>query len=407
MNILYILQQSVYDKEGKWTTADSNINIMVGILRELSRKRKKWKFYVLIDRLKKFRDLKSYLDLIEAENVKFIPFPFIVNAFLNRYNFCVREFEKVAKSIGKIDIVWNNITELTRNIKTYFYFRQKYLPKFITCCYWLDLPYLNQSKVPKEVTYFWRQLDGFECSDLCVFTCKSTLNAFMKHLTLIFKDTFLLKDFRSKTTIWDFGYSENEILKYKPKKREIPNKRTILFLNRLSEINYTHHIEFIEAIKLLSRKRNDFQVIFTNPSMKVSFKQLKKIVPNLFIYKEDVLSREEYVKLLWWGDISVHLFEKELYGGCSFREAIEADNIPVALPIYEYARILGDSYPFYIKNISPEEIADVLDTILNCLNICNFRGTKSFSEIKIRNYESSFEKVSNKVILDIESLFES
>jgi len=404
MNILYILQQSVYDKEGKWTTADSNINMMVGILRELSKKRKKWKFYVLIDKLKKFRDLKSYLDLIEAENVKFVPFSFFVNAFLNRYNFCVREFEKVARSIGKIDVIWNNITEFTRNIKTYFYFRQGYLPKFITCCYWLDLPYLNQSKVPREVTYFWRQFDGFECSDLCVFTCKSTLEAFKNHLILLFRDTFL-SDLNLKTTIWDFGYSKDEILKYKPKEREIPNKKTILFLNRLSKINYTHHIEFIEAIKILKSRRNDFQVVFTNPSMKVSFKYLKRVVPNLFVYKEDVLTREEYVKLLWQGDISVHLFEKELYGGCSFREAIEANNIPITLPIYEYARILGKSYPFYLKNITPQEIANVLNTVLDSFDICDFRGTGSFLEIKMRNYESSFEKVSNKVIMDIEKLF--
>jgi len=403
MNILYILQQSIYNKNKKWISSDSNIQMMRGILSELIEKTD-WNFYVLIAELENFADIKDYKEIFDNERVHFIPYKFPVDAFLLRQHFNTTEFDLLFRyGLPKIDIIWNNIAEISRNIKTYLKFNVKDNIKLITCCYWLDTPMIKgQNKVDIDISYDWRQFDGFECSDLCVFTCKSTFNAFLNNAKLKFNNKFI-KKIANKSTIWDFGYSIKELNQYKVS--NVFEKPTIMFLNRLSEINYTKHMEFIKAINRLAKKRSDFQVVFTNPSMKVDFEELNKSVSNIFLYSTKPLNREQYIKLLWGGVISVHLYTKELYGGCASREAIECNNIIVTPKVFEYRQILGENYPFYVKPGISEEYKD-LDKILNKAldGYKNFIKSNKFKQILERNRNSSFEKISNRVIKDIKGL---
>lgn len=394
MNILYILQQSIYNNVGKWLTADSNIQMMRGIISELLEKKQDWHFYILIGRLEDFADITSYSEIIDNERVHFISYNFPVDAFLNRQHFNCIEFDEMFKKLPKIDIVWNNITELSRNIKTYLYYK-KYNAKLITTCFWLDAPLIGQEKVPQSISYDWRQFDGFECSDLVVFTCQSTKDAWEYNAQLKFKCK--IGDILSKSTIWDFGFSAKELNKTENDHYNKFDKKTILFLNRLSGINYTHHEEFIEALKILKTIRDDWQVIFTNPSQKISWQTLKETVPNIFIPCTQY-DRKTYKQLLWTGDISVHLYDTELYGGCAHREAIYCDNIVITPQVYEYKRIQGNNYPFYISEITPKEIAKKLNIALINLNYF------SMGEVKKRNYESSFEYISDTVIKSIEGI---
>jgi len=80
MNILYILQQSIYNKNKKWISSDSNIQMMRGILSELIEKTD-WNFYVLIAELENFADIKDYKEIFDNERVHFIPYKFPVDAF--------------------------------------------------------------------------------------------------------------------------------------------------------------------------------------------------------------------------------------------------------------------------------------------------------------------------------------
>lgn len=399
MNILYILQQSIYDKDGKWKTADSNINMMVGMLKNVTKLKPDWNFYILIGKLKDFSDISSYDEIFQHPNVHFIEYAFPVNAFYNRQHFDVKAFEKMWKKLPKMDVVWNNITELSRNIKTFLHFRDE-TPKLVTTCYWLDAPEIGQEKVPTDISYDWRQFDGFECSDLVVFTCESTFKAWKKNAKNKFKKDYINK-IVEKSTIWDFGFSFEE-LSENIQDGDKFDKKTILFLNRLSSINYTHHEEFIEALKILKGIReDDWQVVFTNPSQKIPWDDLRREVPNLYIYSEDTLNREEYFQLLHISDISVHLFEKELYGGCAHRESLASFNLTVTPKVYEYKRIQGNKYPFYIKELSSQEIAKKLNRALDSISYVESDG---FLRILERNAHSSFETVGKKVVKDIEGM---
>jgi len=404
MNILYILQQSIYNNNGKWLTGDSNIQMMRGVLRELIKKTD-WNFYVLIADIKDFANIKSYKEIFEHKRVHFIPYDFPINAFLLRQNFNVNSFDSLFKKLPKIDIVWNNISEISRNIKTFLKYYVGRDIKLITCCYWLDTPMIKgQEKIDKTVSYDWRQFDGFECSDLVVFTCKSTLKAFIKNAKRKFNNNFINKILK-KSTIWDFGYSIKELNENKTKNKF--TKKTIMFLNRLSDINYTHHKEFIVAVNKLSKKREDFNVVFTNPSMKIKFEDLEKNVRNIYLYSTNSLTRKKYIELLWRGCISVHLYTKELYGGCASREAIECNNIIITPKVYEYRRILGEDYDFYISPGSNNEYKNLYKVLSKALDrYDDFIISDYFKNIKERNRESSFEYISNIVKSDIEKLYE-
>jgi len=401
MNILYILQQSIYDLDRKWLTADSNIEMMRGIILKLLEKTD-WSFYILIGKLSDFGNIRSFDEIIDTKKypgrVNFIEYNFPVDAFINRQNFDAFEFKRILFSLPKIDIIWNNITELSRNIKTCLYY-WNYDCKIVTSCYWLDCPYINEPKVPIEISYFWRQFDGFECSDLVTFTCDSTKKAFIEHSNKIFAKSFV-DSIMAKSVVFDFGFNAFEIQQFCVEENEEPP--IILFLNRLSEINYTRHKEFIEAIKLLYRKRKDFKVVFTNPSKKFSWDYLRENVPNLFIIKQDVLNREEYINLLWKSLISVHLYELERYGGVAHREAIATNNIVITPKCNEYLRIQGDDYPYYVNYVTGQNLAWKLHFALNTGK--DFLKTNKFKEIKQRNFYSSYEMNVDLVINSFSSL---
>jgi len=397
INILYILQQSIYNKEGKWLTADSNINMMVGILNRLTRCNPDLHVYVLIDYIENFADLNRYEDIMDDPQVHFVSYPFVVDAFLNRQHFDVKMFDLLFNHLPHIDIVWSNITEQSRNIKTYLHYK-KHDAKLITCCYWLDTPMIGEPKVPEEIAYMWRQFDGMECSDICVFTCPSTKEAFFQNAKQVFNKSFI-KKIAAKSVIWDFGYSECEALDHERPKLEKP---TILFLNRLSDINYTHHHEFISAVNALYEQRQDFQVVFTNPSQKADWEGLKKLVPALHIHNNgQPLTRKEYFGLLWGSKISFHGYTLERYGGCAHRESIYCRNITITPKVFEYERIQGKHYPYYVKN-DFSNLMEVMNKALDTYK--DFFESDMPRQIRIRNGQSAFENVAKVVVNDIKRL---
>lgn len=398
MNILYIVQQSIYNNEGKWTEADSNIRIMSMVISQLIKKTD-WNFWVLIAPLKDFCDLGSYNDLwfegFPKDRVKFIQYPFVVNAFLNRQNFCVEAFMNYVFGVAKFDIIWNNIIELTRNIKT-LYWNYKIRPRIISCNYWMDCPIIDESKVPEEISYDWRQFDGAYASDLIPFTSNETKSAFFRNAAGKFNIKFLDQIFE-KSTVWDFGFSTTELDYYKIKTDEKLCKKVILFPNRLSGINYTHHLEFIQAIKNLSEMRDDFYVVFTNPSQKISWDKLRRDVPNLLVVGEETLNRKEYIELLWGSDIVVSLYTIERYGGCANTEAIYCDCIPVMTRFGEYIRRVSLDYPLFVEK-DFGNLVEILNTALD--SSPNNTGILKDTLIS----ESSIESVWKKVKKDVDKM---
>ena len=392
MNILYILQQSIYGNDGKWKSSDSNINMMVGLFESL-RQTSRWndlQIDVVIGKLSDFSDISSFDELFKDERVKFIECNFPVDAFTNRQHFDVYFWKPLIDK--DCDIIISNITEQSRNLKTLIETSKK-KTKLITQCFWIDCPTIGEAKVPESYSYDWRQIDGYECSDLCVFTCESTKEAFNENARNKIFGCYI-DNIMDKSVIWDFGFSVTEAEKYRVDK-PLKDKKTILFLNRLSGINYTRHIEFIEAINKISKYRKDFEVVFTNPSGKIEDEWLKENCANVKLINSP-LSRKDYWELLYTSDISFHGYTTERMGGCANTESIYCSNIVVMPQVYEYARRGGEAYPFYIdQNINSENIACVLNKALNSNNY-------NTSNMQQRNLDSSFEGQSEAIL---DSLF--
>jgi glycosyltransferase involved in cell wall biosynthesis len=419
MNILYILQQSIYNNETppKWLTLDSNINMAVGAITNILKLRPDWHFHVLIAPLSDFANIESYDEIASHPNVHFIPYPFPVNAFLNRQHFDTAQFGSVIKGLSEsgvaIDVVWNNITELTRNIKTWFFCHKQYpTPKFITCCYWLDCQEIaGQSKVDSSIAYQWRQFDGFQCSDLAAFTCGSTRSAFFENgrRALGLENKYLSTIFES-STIWDFGYSAGEIERFRAdpqvwqlqkELRDAANGAPIVvFLNRMSDNNYTRHLEFIAAVNLLAETVRDYRVVFANPSQKIPWERLEQSTTNVLKWRDRALTRQEYFALLMTADVSVHLYENELYGGCAHREAVHAGAKIVCPRVNEYAQIHGPNWPWYC-DVTPQSIAEAIGSAINNTNSND--NSKLLESARQNCYNmSAFENVASQVVADIE-----
>jgi len=397
MNILYIVQQSVYNNNNKWISADSNLIMVAGIVDQLLEKTD-WNIDIMIAPIDKFSDIIDYNQLLirSSNKIKFIVRDSPISAFTNRYHFDANFFYNILKE-GNYDIIINNIIELTRNIKTVCYELKQY-PKIIVSNYWIDCPLINEEKVPLDISYDWRQIDGAECADLVTFTCPSTKCAFLNNCDLRINSKVAL-DISKKSTIWDFGFSAYELNKYRnivfPETKS--TIKMILFPNRLSMINYTHHEEFIEAVNNLYEKRQDFRVVFTNPSQKISWGWLKDNVKSLYCFTEKSLSRGQYISLLWNSDIIVSLYTIERYGGCANVEGIYCEAYPVMTNFGEY--------PFRAQGTVPLVKIDLsnLEEVLNiALNDCK---KQSLNNIKLRKdlvfNSSSYEKVSDKVINDV------
>jgi len=411
VKILYVLQQSIYKEkpEPKWLIADSNINMAVGLISTILKKKSDWKFDVLIGRLGDFDDITTYDDILKHNNVRFIPFDFPVSAFINRQHFNAHAWKTLLENT-EYDIIINCTPELSRNIRTLIgNMNYKNMPKLITQCFWMDCPEIGEQKVNREFSYDWRQFDGYECSDLCVFTCPSTKAAFFDNAKHKFNHKYL-DAIGKKSVIWDFGFSSHEILeKSTITSKQIQefkdkNKKRILFLNRLSGINYTHHLEFIDALKILKMQRDDFEVTFTNPSKKVNIEKFD--VPNLVIENNgNPLTREQYWNLLMKASISVHLFTVERYGGCALRESIATGNIPVVANCFEQARIV--EHPNLLVDLFGDSVSiDSLVAALNfALDTCD--GTELdalLDTLYDNNVYSSFEYSALFAINNIEYL---
>lgn len=393
MKILYVLQHSIFGNDNKWKSADSNVNMMIGFFKALKQTSRWHDLYidVVIANIKDFSDIKSYDELFKDNHVRYIEYDFPVNAFLNRQHFNVYFWKQLIEN--NYDIIINNITEQSRNIKTLIEVAGK-KTKLVTQCFWMDCPEIGEPKVPTSYSYDWRIFDGYECSDLCVFTCDSVIRAFAENALHKFNKKYLRKII-GKSAIWDFGFSTLEAREYRVAKQK-NKKAVILFLNRLSMINYTHHKEFIEAINNIAKQRDDFEVIFTNPSEKFTNKWLKENCANVKLLRHP-LNREEYWELLYRSDISVHLFTVERYSGCGLRESIQAENITIVADCFEQKNLID--FPELRVPVSEGSIcvADLEKALNYALD--NPQLVKDFAKIrKINILRCSFETQADHIL---------
>lgn len=145
------------------------------------------------------------------------------------------------------------------------------------------------------------------------------------------------------TTVWPLSYDADS-----PCDANRFRDVDILFVQRCSASNYTHHEEFLRTLPLLQQTGR--RVVFTDVT-----RYLRKTHPDLAYLEyttpdtfQDYLERSKVV-------VSFH---NTLYGGESIRHACRAGATPVVLCTPAYVEMCGSNYPHFVYELSPQSIYD-------------------------------------------------
>jgi hypothetical protein len=131
----------------------------------------------------------------------------------------------------------------------------------------------------------------------------------------------------AKTTVWPMVYDREGLETRMP---EDPATTDILFVQRCSQNNYTHHLEFIQAIQILREQMSwTGTVTFTDPTHYLEMTASPEVKQWARFAHAD--TRYEYARLLRTSKIAVAMMTDDLHGGVAIREAIVTGCIPVLL----------------------------------------------------------------------------
>jgi len=360
---LWIPQLATVDKiTGKTIiNADSNITIMNGVINKLH---EEFVFYVLLPEQEKCNCLHSEAISEHAYILNSLNAP--IHSFALRYDFNFNEMMDIITT-SQPDIIVNNTPSLTRNIKAVAYLA-KNKAKIISFLHFLDHP--EENKVPCEVSYFIRQMEGILCADKAVFQsytvaekAMQALNTYLPDMKHLLNPLIDAEGDHLHYDIWNATYSQDAINKYQGEKQF--DKKTIVFPNRLSSTNYSNHLRFFEAIRNISKTRNDFQVIVNNPTKYMSYIEIEKVCPNLLVLNNgELLDTKQYFEMLWEADIGVALFTQEGHGGVSSKEFQAAGCLSVFPKVNEYQHLMPSDYQGFCKS-DLSNLEDALNCVLD------------------------------------------
>lgn len=155
---------------------------------------------------------------------------------------------------------------------------------------------------------------------------------------------YVAKSVVAQVSVWPLAFDDGDVAWRHTCERDVD----VLFVQRCSVTNYTKHLEFLEAMKLMGNLR----VAFTDVTG-----YLRKQRPEL-----EYSTPDSYYQYLARSKVAVALNDN-LAGGLSIREACRAGCTPVVLDAPCYNELVGDDYPYRIFRVdSAIELADVIAT---------------------------------------------
>jgi hypothetical protein len=354
----------MYDKQTKLLTpeADGNVNMMRNTILEWQKYRPNDKFYILLP-----SEVNNKLGaILPDDTLNCYPLfydNYVVSARINRFNFPMNEFTFTLKSFlknNKIDLIINDVIELTGNFKQMFKIEFNSTPKIISNIRHLD-DNINYS-------YMYRVIDGIAQSNLITILSESMKNKLYEQVEDL-TNYNLAQDLMEKVEVFEPSISETEIESYtKAAKILHEDKVIITFPGRLAkgEEGRTNWDKFMFAIRILSQKRNDFEVYFTDPNNAFDFSDEKP--NNIHTIPKD---RHIFLNLLNGTDIVVSLMDIEGFGGISVREALLFNCRPVIPYVHEYKKMVEDkTYPGFVKK------PITVNNLVRCLDWAISQGHK-------------------------------
>lgn len=418
--ILYFLQPSVNDGK-KWTLlADSNTNMMRGLINELILKDvgftivgPKWEDTTSENFRALFPDWGDEAFEINSAQIKYVEREGPVDANLFRYVWNA-ELDRIVRywlgtTFNRCNdrIIWSNIPELTANI--YQIIRpvkgSDYEDvKLINSCYFLDSPVHPKTRVDSDSTHrnvnWWRQVEGAYRADIAGFCCDGNRFQFFEGIQTTHAD-HIVEEITKKSAVFRFGYSESEldsILESKECQKAIEKiekfldgRKLVVFPNRITDPDYTNGWKFIEACSKLNP--DEWVFYATNPGEKyITHKELEEKYPNYLRLVHATPSRAEYVAALATAHVHASLFVEEANGGCACREAMHLRSLPVMPYANEYTRLTSPSYPGYISAKGTEVDIDELAETINSM------ASHTFDDYQFNHSVGSFRESAKEVI---------
>lgn len=397
--LLIQLQLSNYDKHGKYILeADSGWNMMINRAMIMLDMNKNLTIDMLVPKISQTKTKPTSIvgKYKNFDRVNFICHKLPNHAFKTRYHFNFQE-EALALKNNYYTHVYINDPMLFRNYKALFNCEFKYNPFFMTHSHFIDNP--EAPKVPKEITYWYGQIEAALRSDFNFWQCYSAYKIFLKSMGNFYHQDYV-KFVKGKSMPWDDGYSTQEInipIDYEKLRFKLPEDKVIIFVpNRVSyEFDYTNTCKFLfDWANKLWEMRKDFVVVFGNPNQKVLNAEIIKkckpainVVPNTF-------TRNEYRYVAKMSHINVGLYDNDSYGGTAWRELIDAGCLPLSPDVYEYKKFFDKTkYPFKVK---PDfsDIVERLDELVEYAK-CNNKK-KNFGLKKCVLKECAVENTTEK-----------
>jgi len=380
MNILYVPQLSMYDKQTKkpLPQADGNINMMRNTIKEWKKYRPEDKFFALMPTTV----FNPHIDL----NIDCSFFTYkesVISARINRFNFPMKEFINIFKN-WHIDLIICDVIELATNFKQMFKIEFGYTPKIIS----------NIRHIDEELnyTYIYRVIEGIENSDYVTILSESMKQLIGGHITSLLHET-LVEHYIEKIEVFEPSISKEELLQYKSILYKNNEKKIITFPGRMSkgEENRTNWDKFVYALYDLRDIRTDFEIYFTDPNNAID------LVDSNWMKTIDK-DRKQFLELLNKTDIVVSLMDIQGFGGISIREALLFNCLPIIPNKHEYKRMAPIGYNGFIDgNITKEKITDKLNWALDNYNLYNFEkyGMQFTVESQMKNVINQLEVIIN------------
>jgi glycosyltransferase involved in cell wall biosynthesis len=375
-NVLCYPQMSMYDKVTKELTpsADGNINMLRNTILEWKKHRPDDNFYILLP-----YELKKKLGQVLPDGITncypLLYHNYVISARINRFNFPMSEFISLLDNI-KIDLILNDVIELTSNFQQLFNIEFGYKPKIIS----------NIRHIDDVVNHYYmhRVLDGIMQSDVVTILSDSMKSKLDKQIQLITGGHVTA----NKVITFEPSISNTEIDEYLMNAKIVDMKKVIItFPGRLSigEERRTNWDKFIEAINKLRNKRQDFEIYLTDPnsSLNMGLKNSDAFGRWVKTIEKD---RHQFLKLLNRTDIIVSLMDVEGFGGISIREALLFGCRPVIPYVHEYKKMSPNiDYPGFIVS-SPIKV----DELVNALDKSIEFGKKNFHTDNWHNMGKQF-----------------
>lgn len=163
--------------------------------------------------------------------------------------------------------------------------------------------------------------------------------------------------------LWPLSYDEQKLTDVD---RPIDKDIDLLFVLRGSSTNYSHHVEFLQAIPILRRQGYKGKIAFTDITRYMATNRMFDGLEGPIEILPEPKTQDAYVKMLWRSKAVIAMNDNQ-HGGMSFREAVYCGACPIVPPYRGYTDMVGTDWPYLIDEMKPESIAEaVIDAEANC-----------------------------------------